>query len=234
MLNRSRLSIFLCKNTDEDKFGRLNKDIRSLIATFETDRLRDQLEQQTAHFLNQLQVNAARKRRRGKYDYPGIVKDNLFEPTHRHKHHVSPTCACHDCFNGPDSVCDGALLLSCADLGCNNKCRIARNRSQATQQLEHGRISDSPQPAIYVGAVASGDKVIKSAGERDRLRKEGGVIAFETEGAGVWDELPCIVVKGVCDYADSHKYEEWQNYAAAAAAAASKAILKCYIRTDKP
>ena len=29
------------------------------------------------------------------------------------------------------------------------------------------------------------------------------MIAFEMEGAGVWDEVLCIVAKGVCDYADS-------------------------------
>ncbi|QYT02838.1 PNP_UDP_1 domain-containing protein [Trichoderma simmonsii] len=227
-------TMFVRRNTDEDKLGRPNKDIRSLVATFETDRGLDQLEQRTAHFLNQLQANVGRGRRRGKYNYPGAVKDNLFEPTHRHKHHVSPTCICPNCFNSSDAICDTALISSCADLGCNDKRHIARNRFQATQQLEHDRTGDYPQPAVYVGAVASGDKVIKSAGERDRLTKEAGVIAFETESAGVWDELPCIVVKGVCDYADSHKHEEWQNYAAAAAAAASKAILERYIRTDKP
>jgi nucleoside phosphorylase len=52
------------------------------------------------------------------------------------------------------------------------------------------------------------------------------------EGNGVWDEVPCIVVKGVCDYADSHKNKEWQNFAAATAASASKAILERYIRVE--
>ncbi|KAK0755527.1 hypothetical protein N5P37_011929, partial [Trichoderma harzianum] len=84
-------SMFVRKNTDEDKLGRPNKDIRSLVATFETDSVLDRLENRTAHLLNQLRANAAKRRRRGKYDYPGIVKDNLFKPTHRHKHHVSPT-----------------------------------------------------------------------------------------------------------------------------------------------
>jgi hypothetical protein len=53
------------------------------------------------------------------------------------------------------------------------------------------------------------------------------------EGAGVWDEVLCIVVKGVYDYADSHKLKDWQNFAAATAASASKAILERYIQTDK-
>lgn len=45
--------------------------------------------------------------------------------------------------------------------------------------------------------------------------------------------MPCIVVKGMCDYADSHKHKGWQYFAAATAASASKAILERYIRTDK-
>ncbi len=63
--------------------------------------------------------------------------------------------------------------------------------------------------------------------------KKEKVIAFEMEGAGAWDEVPCIVVKGVCDYADCHKHKGWQNFAAATAAAAVKAILERYVQTDK-
>lgn len=217
---------FVRKNTVEDNLGRANKDIRGLITIFETDRGIDQLEEGTAHFLQRLQGNAAQRRRRGKYDYPGIAEDNLFEPTHRHKHHKAPTCICRHCVEDSDSVCEKALSSPCKDLGCDDEQHIARRRL-------HDSNSDTPQPTVHVGAVASGDKVIKSAAERDRLSREAGVIAFETEGAGIWDEVPCIVVKGVRDYADSHKHPGWQNYAAAAAAAASRAILERYIRTDK-
>ncbi|TKX22219.1 hypothetical protein C1H76_5508 [Elsinoe australis] len=45
------------------------------------------------------------------------------------------------------------------------------------------------------------------------------------EGAAVWDRIPTIVIKAVCDYADSHKNEDWQKYAAAVAAAGAKALL---------
>jgi nucleoside phosphorylase len=48
-----------------------------------------------------------------------------------------------------------------------------------------------------------------------------GIIGFEMEGAGVWDYFPSIVIKGVCDYADSHKRKGWQRYAATAAATAA-------------
>ena len=74
--------------------------------------------------------------------------------------------------------------------------------------------------------MASGDAVMKSGQHRDRLAKDAGIIAFEMEGAGVWDHFPSIVVKGVCEYADSHKNKKWQMYAAATAAAGMKAFLK--------
>ncbi|KAK7413539.1 hypothetical protein QQX98_007617 [Neonectria punicea] len=224
---------FVRKNTVEDNLGRPNKDVRNLLALFETDRGLDQLEQRTARFLRQLQANVAQTRRRGKYDYPGPAEDRLFEPTYRHKHRVSPTCSCRDCFSDVDPVCDEALSSSCADLGCDDEHLVTRERLQAKRQSEHDDSDTARQPAVHVGAVASGDTVMKSAADRDRFSREAGVIAFEMEGAGVWDEVPCIVVKGVCDYADCHKHKGWQNFAAATAAAASKAILEGYIRTDK-
>ena len=46
------------------------------------------------------------------------------------------------------------------------------------------------------------------------------------EGAGVWDNLSPVVIRCVCNYADSHKNKKWQAYAAAAAATFAKAFLK--------
>lgn len=75
--------------------------------------------------------------------------------------------------------------------------------------------------------------VLTSAIDRERIHKETKAVAFEMEGAGVWDEVPCIVLKAICGYADSHEHKGWQKYAAATAAAASKAVLERYIHTDK-
>jgi nucleoside phosphorylase len=82
------------------------------------------------------------------------------------------------------------------------------------------------QPAVHFGLIASGDTVMKSGTERDEIAKQEGIIAFEMESAGVWDTFPCIVIKGACDYADSHKTKKWQRYAAATAAACAKAFLE--------
>jgi len=88
-------------------------------------------------------------------------------------------------------------------------------------------------PEIFVGRIASGDAVMKSSEHRDQIAREHNVIAFEMEGAGVWDELPCIVIKGICDYADSHKSKVWQPFAAGTAAAVAKAMLERYTPTDQ-
>ena len=53
---------FVRKKTVGDNLGRPSKDIRGLLATFETERGLERLEQRTAYFLKQLQVNTPRRR----------------------------------------------------------------------------------------------------------------------------------------------------------------------------
>ena len=75
-------------------------------------------------------------------------------------------------------------------------------------------------------SIASGNQVIKDAAVRDRLSAElGGVLCFEMEAAGLMNSFPCLVVRGICDYADSHKNKRWQPYAAGTAAAYAKEVL---------
>jgi nucleoside phosphorylase len=45
------------------------------------------------------------------------------------------------------------------------------------------------------------------------------------EAAGLMNNFPCAVIRGICDYADSHKNKLWQPYAAATAAAYAKYLL---------
>ncbi|XRM42688.1 hypothetical protein ABZX51_005899 [Aspergillus tubingensis] len=80
-------------------------------------------------------------------------------------------------------------------------------------------------PVVHYGLIASGDQVMKHGLTRDRLAQESGIICFEMEAAGLMDNFPCLVIRGICDYADSHKNKAWQNYAAAVAAAYAKDLL---------
>ncbi|KAJ4126959.1 hypothetical protein NW768_008580 [Fusarium equiseti] len=85
---------------------------------------------------------------------------------------------------------------------------------------------DSNDPVIHYGAIASGNQVIKDSLTRDNLTRELDVICFEMEAAGLMDICPCLPVRGICDYSDSHKAKEWQMYAAATAAAYAREFLE--------
>lgn len=80
---------------------------------------------------------------------------------------------------------------------------------------------------VHYGVVASGNQVIKNAKVRDQLLKDLGddILCVEMEAAGLMDNFPCIVIRGICDYADSHKNKAWQEHAAAVAAAFAKELL---------
>jgi len=81
---------------------------------------------------------------------------------------------------------------------------------------------------VHYGLIASGNQVIKDAKFRDNLNKSlgGNVLCVEMEAAGLMIDFPCIVIRGICDYADSRKNKDWQEHAAAIAAACAKELLE--------
>jgi nucleoside phosphorylase len=82
------------------------------------------------------------------------------------------------------------------------------------------------EPVMFYGLIASGNRVMKHAIERDIISKSsGGAICFEMEAAGLMNDFRCIVIRGISDYSDSHKNDEWHAYAAAVAAGLAKEIL---------
>ncbi|RAH73770.1 uncharacterized protein BO66DRAFT_408681 [Aspergillus aculeatinus CBS 121060] len=80
-------------------------------------------------------------------------------------------------------------------------------------------------PVVHYGLIASANQVMKNGRIRDQLANEFGILCFEMEAAGLMDNFPCLVIRGICDYADSHKNKQWQEYAAATAAAYTKELL---------
>lgn len=87
------------------------------------------------------------------------------------------------------------------------------------------RSQDEDNPAIHYGLIASANQLMKDALIRDRVVTEKGVLCFEMEAAGLMNHFPCLVIRGICDYSDSHKSKEWQGYAAMVAAAYAKDLL---------
>ncbi|KAI0104255.1 nucleoside phosphorylase domain-containing protein [Nemania sp. FL0031] len=84
----------------------------------------------------------------------------------------------------------------------------------------------SNDPLIHFGLIASGNQVMRHGVTRERLQRELGVLCFEMEAAGLMDNFPCLVVRGICDYADSHKNKKWHSYAAVTSAACAKKIVQ--------
>ena len=90
---------------------------------------------------------------------------------------------------------------------------------------------DNIDPEIHYGTIASGNTLVKDAFARDRIVTDLGedCICFEMEAAGLMNDFPCLVIRGICDYADSHKNDRWQRYASATAAAYAKELLLDYV-----
>jgi nucleoside phosphorylase len=114
--------------------------------------------------------------------------------------------------------------------------RFPRLVPKYTRCEENGHLSEKAEEAttqeeirVHYGLIASGNKVVKDAQFRDSLDEAfgGHLLCLEMEAAGLMNDFPCIVIRGICDYADSGKEKIRQEYAAAVAAAYAKELLGC-------
>ena len=213
---------FKRKDTILDSHGRPNEDILGLLQRWKATLHLKNLQKKTLENLKTLLQHPYSEAR-----YPGETEDKLFEPDYIHRHHFG--CGICNIPAAPDSVCEAALTAACDELQCDESKLVPRTRL-------HERDTDGeiPTPLIHFGLIGTADTVQKSAAHRDKHAESEGVIAFEMEGAGVWNKFNCLIIKGVCDYADSHKNKNWQNYAAAVAASVAKEILGQYVSHDQP
>jgi nucleoside phosphorylase len=107
-----------------------------------------------------------------------------------------------------------------------DQCSVDRQEARQPRESEEAVV-------VHYGTIASGNQVMKSAAERDRVSVElGGVLCFEMEAAGLMNSFQCLVIRGISDYADSHKNKAWQPYAAATAAACAKEVLSVIPATE--
>ncbi|KAL8296176.1 hypothetical protein RB600_001591 [Gaeumannomyces tritici] len=106
---------------------------------------------------------------------------------------------------------------------CSNAACSSDPKHLVTRQ-KRGEYEDDP--AIHYGLIASANQLMKDAQIRDKLAAEHGVLCFEMEAAGLMNHFPCLVIRGICDYSDSHKNKEWQGFAAMMAAAYARDLLK--------
>ncbi|KAI5359883.1 putative nucleoside phosphorylase domain-containing protein [Septoria linicola] len=132
------------------------------------------------------------------WEYQGQEHDILFDANYDH-------------VAGTDNACD--------DEQASVQCDLLR-----AVQRKPRRVPE--KPIIHYGTIASGDAVMKNGHERDRIGKAFGALCFEMEAAGLEDNFPCIVIRGIRDHSDSHKRKNWQRYSAASAAAFARELLE--------
>lgn len=110
---------------------------------------------------------------------------------------------------------------------CNNKsCKDACQERESDLVNRQRRPADADDPAIHYGLIASSNRLIKDAVFRDAMSEKEGILCFEMEAAGLVNSFPCLIIRGICDYCDTHKNDVWQGYAALTAAIYAKELLK--------
>ncbi|KAJ0138991.1 hypothetical protein HZ326_18041 [Fusarium oxysporum f. sp. albedinis] len=105
---------------------------------------------------------------------------------------------------------------------CGDVC--SNDPAYLVDRKERGEQEDDP--AIHYGLVASANQLMKDALARDKLAASMDVLCFEMEAADLMNHFPCLVIRGICDYSDSHKNKEWQGFDAMMAAAYAKDLLR--------
>ncbi|KAH7231086.1 hypothetical protein BKA59DRAFT_322137 [Fusarium tricinctum] len=135
-------------------------------------------------------------KKRTKYSRPPASSDRLYQSDITHPSNSSESCS-----------------VVCGDNSFHILARAERDE-------------EDDNPAIHYGLIASANQLMKDALVRDKLAAEKGVLCFEMEAAGLMNHFPCLVIRGICDYCDSHKNKEWQGFAAMVAAAYAKDLLR--------
>lgn len=205
------------KDTILDVPGKPNEEILGLLQHWKsqvmTQQLHEKMMQRLIGLMQHPHIGT---------EYP-TSSDQLFAAEYIHRHHAG----CIEC-SSLESVCVTALNASCEELECDQQMLVHRSQRSGYND------QSIPNQRIHFGSIGTADMVMKSALHRNQLARSEGIIAFEMEGAGIWDKFNCLIIKGVCDYADSHKNKRWQAYAAAVAAAAAKEVLIQYVPHDRP
>ncbi|TIA61170.1 WD40 repeat-like protein [Aureobasidium pullulans] len=110
---------------------------------------------------------------------------------------------------------------TCDEAKCDPTKRILRGPSNETVDSQ---VVEQPDITIHQGTILSGETVMKNGAQRDAIAKPLDAICYECEAAGAMSSVPCLVVRGISDYADSHKNDDWHGFGSAVAAAYARQL----------
>jgi len=86
--------------------------------------------------------------------------------------------------------------------------------------------NEAHELVFHQGRIATGNSDIQDGERRDEIGARcDGALCVEMEAAGVNVNGPCLVIRGISDYADSHKNDLWRCHAAGNAAAFARELL---------
>ena len=121
----------------------------------------------------------------------------------------------HRSYLHEEQNCDCEVTYEQNDIDASDDARLIRRETRVTQG-----------PVLHYGLIASANQLIKNALLRDTLAEKYDLLCFEMEAAGLMNSFNCVVIRGISDYADTHKNNMWQGYAAATAAAYAKELIE--------
>ncbi|CAG9987082.1 unnamed protein product [Clonostachys byssicola] len=168
-------------------------------------------------FLGTVVSNLGRRMRRQPrgHDLQGKIEKAL--------ENVSPFVrkSCHRPDPASDQLYHAHIVHPDATIDCAKAC--GSDPGNLVEQKP--REDDTENVEIHYGLIASADQVMKNATMRDKFSRDHKVLCFEMEAAGLTHQFPCLVIRGICHYSDTHNHDKWQGYAAMAAAAYAKDLL---------
>ncbi|ETS82683.1 hypothetical protein PFICI_04559 [Pestalotiopsis fici W106-1] len=186
-------------------YGRAIQDSRFIVT--------GHLNQPPQFMLAALNTLKAQYRRRGN-DIEKAIKDVLASNTRLQAD-----------FKKPDPSTDRLYNTGYKHAGVKEQeCTTLCDASELARSPE--RSEDRDNPTVHYGIIASANQLMRDANLRDKLSAEHDILCFEMEAAGLMNQFPCVVIRGICDYSDTHKNKDWQGYAAMAAAAYAKDLLR--------
>ncbi|KAG9524153.1 ankyrin repeat protein, partial [Aureobasidium melanogenum] len=113
---------------------------------------------------------------------------------------------------------------SCKKCGCDASKRIDLDVDDSED--DSASETDDNWLVIHRGTIASGEVVMRDGLHRDALARDHKILCFEMEAAGALNDFPCLVIRGISGYSDSHKNDRWHGYAAAVAAAYARELFQ--------
>lgn len=166
--------------------------------------------------LNALQMLSTRHRRKGHQ-----IAQTVAQLVQR-----NPRLECD--FQRPDLQTDRLYQAAYLHQDDSKSCKEVCDQGKTMLQTRPHR----DETVIHYGLIASADRLMKDAQVRDALAEKEGILCFEMEASGLMDHFPCLVIRGICDYSDTHKNDAWQGHAAVAAAAYAKELLETIPPTE--